>query len=450
MASAPTSSASSFSPGPTTTVAQLAQQHRRLRTWVRVLLGVGAVLLLVLIYYALNRPSRVMLSGYRFRQVGVRVDKSRWILAYRDGKAEVLFQPADTTKGWQRHALGVDTAEARALALDWGGKALLVGDDGVVRVYDSLLRPMDSLQKTLRTWPSEQSRRKGYLPGSQPPLQGRMIAGDKSGRYAVIIGKNGQAFLTQDGGKNWEVWAWPAEMFPTDTLGTVALISSDQLRTSFLAGSRQRYFTLALGNVASSNGVSSTTGKWAQPLPVAIVLAGLDIAGAYWAADRLGNWVRRDTSGTNAGARFFFSETQSVVLLDSTSHFLGISPTQLFQHQIAEFQATRKRQPSSVADKKPAKGQPFMAKPKTPTAIKKTIRRPTSSGKAANITSSPAAGRAPAAKPLPSAKEPDPKQEPPAANLLQQQSNPAVQQTLPASDNQILKPGKEKPAPVKQ
>jgi hypothetical protein len=161
-------------------LASLAKKHQRLGWQVPWLLGGGALLVLALLYTWLAQPSRALLAGYRFRQVGVRADGTRWLLAYHEGQAEILFCPADTSQGWQRHALGVDSVEARAMALDWGGKALLVSSADVVRVYDSLLRPVDSLRRVLPPPPNDSSQ--------QPRLsatQRQSIVADRTGKASV-------------------------------------------------------------------------------------------------------------------------------------------------------------------------------------------------------------------------------------------------------------------------
>jgi hypothetical protein len=131
---------------------QLFETHEYLRTW-RWWLGLlGLLLLGWVVRLVATYPTRTPLAGYRYRQVGVQAGKPRlwWVLAYRGSRAELLFS-TDTSRGWQRHELGVDSSQARALALDWGGRALLVGDSGAVRMYDSLLRPIGPVRK-LNNW----------------------------------------------------------------------------------------------------------------------------------------------------------------------------------------------------------------------------------------------------------------------------------------------------------
>jgi len=201
--SAPSSpTASSFvtdTPGP---AVDLIDQHRRLRARLRWVLLVGAALLLLLIYQLATYPERAALRGYRYQQVGVQPDSTWWILAYRDGKAEILFS-RDTARGWQRHELGVDSSQARSLALNWGGKALLVGDGGAVRVYDAQFRLLDSVRHPF---------------GQQ--LDARWVATNADGQRAVVIGGSGQMQRTVDGGASW---------MQVDTLGGLVL---DTLRSS--------------------------------------------------------------------------------------------------------------------------------------------------------------------------------------------------------------------------
>lgn len=186
MSSSPESSAATSSIGnaPGADV-DLIERHRQLRAQLRWLLPVGAALLLLLIYQLAAYPERAALTGYRYQQVGVQPDSTWWILAYRNGKAEILFS-RDTAQGWQRRELGVDSAEARSLALNWGGKAILVGDGGAVRVYDSLFRPIDSVRHPLG---------KGFL--------ARWVAADNSGLLAAAIGDSAKAFYSADGGRQW-------------------------------------------------------------------------------------------------------------------------------------------------------------------------------------------------------------------------------------------------------
>ena len=163
----------------------LVEQHRRLRARLRWWLPVGAALLLLLGYQLATYPDRAALRGYAYRQVGVQPDSTWWLLAYRNGRAEVLFS-RDTARGWQRRELGVDSSQARALVLNWGGKALLVGAGGAVRVYDSLFRPLGPVR---------------YLANRR--LRPRGLAADNTGRLAVVIGDAGQLHKTTDGGHAW-------------------------------------------------------------------------------------------------------------------------------------------------------------------------------------------------------------------------------------------------------
>lgn len=188
MSSSPESSsaARSFaSDTPATAVVDLVGLHRRLRAQLRWLLPIGAALLLLLIYQLATLPKRAALTGYRYQQVGVQPDSTWWILAYRDGKAEILFS-RDTARGWQRHALGLDSSQARALALNWGGKALLVGDGGAVRMYDAQFQLLDSVQHPF---------------GRQ--LDAHWVAVNKDGQRAVVIGDSGQMQRTVNGGTSW-------------------------------------------------------------------------------------------------------------------------------------------------------------------------------------------------------------------------------------------------------
>ena len=183
---APISSDASLSSPPSGPPVDLVERHQQLRARLRWLLPAGGLLLLLLAYQLATYPTRAALGGYRYQQVGVQPDSTWWILAYRAGKAEILFS-RDTAQGWQRRELGVDSAQARSLALNWDGKALLVGEGGAVRVYDSLF------EKTAAIPPSISRR-----------FQGRWVGADKTGRRAIIIGDSGKAEISHNGGYTWQ------------------------------------------------------------------------------------------------------------------------------------------------------------------------------------------------------------------------------------------------------
>jgi hypothetical protein len=111
---------------------------------------------------------------------------------------------------------------------------------------------------------------------------------------------------------------------------------------------------------------------WHRKLSAAIAWCGILPNGEIIAVDRQGNWVRRDTAGSDANARDFFAKTIAVTPLDSVGNFLGISATQLFQQRVTFVSAASASKAASVAPKKPT------AKPsaKTQSAPSKTPRRP--------------------------------------------------------------------------
>ncbi|MBC6611903.1 hypothetical protein H8B15_13295 [Hymenobacter sp. BT507] len=391
------------------TVGELVIEHDRLRRRVPWLLGVGTLLLVLLLpallYQELRRPQarRAPLVGYRFRQVGVRPGTLRWILAYRpaDGQAELLFQPADTSHGWQHHALGVDSARARAIALDWGGKVLLVGDNGTVQVYDSLLRPVEALPRALPPPPTD--------PAQQPQLVSRQrpsVVVDKRGQVAVVITEAGQVYRTNNGGRDWVRRPLPVlpASFPASALSiarepieTGVYVSSDSAFAQFRFVTRQGAYHIFIPTADTTNrefiDESAQNGffyPWHTPLRASAVWCGLGATGSLLAVDRLGNWVGHDTSGTDIGARAFFRNITSAAQLDSTGAFLGVSPTQLFQQSVKLLAAAARPFAGSSTGKS--------VTPKLELLPKSAIKPPTSKSSEVGVTprgaaKNPAAGK---------------------------------------------------------
>lgn len=292
-------------------------QHQRLRARLRWLLPVGGGLLLLLAYQLATYPERAALSGYRYQQVGVQPDSTWWILAYRAGKAEILFS-RDTARGWQRRALGVDSGQARSLALNWAGKALLVGNGGAVRVYDSLFRPLDSVR-----YPVGQA------------FAGRWVAVDNSGQRALIIGDSGTALLSTNGGKSWEHKLTPTGM----NLRTPILAAYWRERATFgrkgeldLA-SRADYVRISDGpplayagtglwtQVGNSPAATAAGGQWATAL-AAVPLVYFNVSPA-----RVPQLLRQDGSAESGRRHYVPAEVAGGLPADAKPIDAAFSPT---------------------------------------------------------------------------------------------------------------------------
>lgn len=331
------------SAAPPRTVDNLADRHRQLRVQVRWLLPVGAALLLVLAALGLVHPSRVALAGYRFGQVGVQADTTWWVLAARDNKAELLFRAGDTSRGWRPHALGVPAGEARQLALDWGGKALLLGNSGTVRVYDAQFRLVDSLQK-LNSWAKRQPQGKGAFSVARAgPLRARAVLVDRAGRCAVVIGNKGQVYFTNNGGQSWTNWREPGNEPAADSTvqaGAYVGQGSRLASTRFCLAAPAGYYTLDIDESESDKVLdfSSYFTNWAARLKDTIAWCGIGPAGLPWAVDRRGNWARQDTAGRAAAdVGTFLASTVAMAPLGGSGNFLGVGPQGLFSQRMASF-----------------------------------------------------------------------------------------------------------------
>ncbi|MDQ2769513.1 MAG: hypothetical protein M3Y54_03320 [Bacteroidota bacterium] len=304
-------------------IPDLAGAHLRLQSRLTWLLPLGVALLGWLawaLYDYAYRP-RTTLDGYSLRQVGVRADSSWWILAYRidNGQAEVL-STRDTLAGWQHHPLGVDSAQARALALDWGRQALLLGDTTVRILNDSLQQVGPVL------YPFERGQ----------GIRGRWLAADPAGGRAVVASGNGAVYATTRGGTSWE-------HVPLKAGGDFALQGvtyagtepgADPLAVRFGLISRRGYVYLTVYDITldHSLAIAQTYTRWGSkyPLPFPVAWCGHGPGDPLIAYDQKGNWVTARDSGQDAEAGRFFGSVRSAARLGHSGQFMGVSATRLY------------------------------------------------------------------------------------------------------------------------
>ena len=292
----------------------LAAKHKSLRSYLTWLLPTGALLLGWLAYLLFSAPNRTTLDGYRFRQVGVQPDSTVWILAYRtdNGQAEVLFS-RDTAAGWQRHTLGVDSSEARALALNWGGKALLLGDT-TVRVFNDSLKQVGPI-----VYPFERGQ----------GIEGRWLALDTDGGRAVVAGQQGEVYAITKRGSPWKhVLLTEGGKSALQAVNYAGTEPGTLLSVRFGLISRRGFIYLTMYDVTGT--ISSSYTIWHSYLPAPVAWCGHGAGDPLVAYDRQGNWTTATGSGQDAEAGRFFGSVRSAVRIGQTNHFLGVSATRLF------------------------------------------------------------------------------------------------------------------------
>ncbi|MCB2376497.1 hypothetical protein LGH70_02825 [Hymenobacter sp. BT635] len=447
----------------------MANEHRNLRARVPLLLLLGTLLLLPLLWGWLTRPTRSLLTGYQFRQVGVRADSTRWILAHQNAKAVLLFNPADTSQGWQRRELGVAAAGAQHLALDWGGKALLVGSNGAVQVYDSLLQPIPALDTTLTSWPRQMRPKMPQLPKQPGPLPAQLVVADPTGNCAVIVGMHGEVYATGDGGRFWNRWNYPGASARSDTdtvraavyaglqpyinTSWTSSVEPNSRFPSFYLATAQGYYTLYLyqGYLDSEVRISApgeSFTQWKAALPATVAWCGIAAKNNLLAIDRRGNWASIDTAGTDEGAGEFFRRTVSVMPLDSNGNFLGVGSEELFQHRVVGFTTSKKQRvsigapqparipkPTAAARKATSRASAKQTKTTTP------VRNPTKKASATKKTPRP-----PLEVIYTQPQEPAPKQQEQPVPA-KQSDYPVYQQQQQTNKEPSPKPGQDKPRP---
>ena len=379
---------------------QLFETHEYLRTW-RWWLGLlGLLLLGWIVRLVAAYPTRTPLAGYRYRQVGVQAGKPRlwWVLAYRGSRAELLFS-TDTSRGWQRHELGVDSSQARGLALDWGGRALLVGDSGAVRVYDSLFRPIGPARKLENKWSKV-----------------RWLAADGTGQRAEVSGDNKQIKRTSDGGKTW------------DEGGHV-----DELDRSFFDSQRQIDYVAFKDNYLSltsrpvdKDSTFADLPNWYRPLRYPIVGLGLNPSGDLLAVDQRGTWVTKSRVDSTSN-KFTGRLLGAAWVPDSAGKFLAITATQIFWGKISkQLLAPASPAPPAASASKPAANKPqasalaaTVPKKARPKPATQPVRRPQKSPASRQTPVVPPAQQKPASEPPSQGGQPT---QSPVQNPVQQSS----------------------------
>ena len=211
--------------------AQLREEYatlgKKMRRW---LLSGGALLLALPLLWGLLPAARQLVPtptrGYRWRQAGTVQDSATtwvWALADSAGQAQLLLS---RTQGrtWLTRRLGVPAAQARALALGWGGpwRGVLLGEKGELRLLPNALREPQRGQAL-----------------TSPTTTAVALAVDTQGQRIVLKGST--IWQSSNAGRSWD--AWQPDLPGTTELGNHAVLNGAG-RVLF-EPTQQRFFVVA-------------------------------------------------------------------------------------------------------------------------------------------------------------------------------------------------------------